>query len=112
MIKFNRFEEHERLCTPQPQATSGFTVTASDIQHLPIDPGTLTMQPAQDWVLINIETIAYTTAAPQEFDTTLLDTPIRVRVTPTAYTWDFAEGQPFTTTHPGAPYPDHTVWYR
>lgn len=86
-------------------------MTDSDLQSLPIDPGALTMQPEQGWVLLNVETIAYATAEAQEFQTTIVGTPVTVRVAPASYTWDFGEDAPFTTTDPGALYPDHTVWH-
>lgn len=109
-VKYDDPAYVEQWCTPEAPGAA-VVVTASDVQDLPIDPGTLTMQPDQGWVLLNIETIAYTRATAQQFHTTVVDTPVTVRVTPTAYTWDFAEGAPFTTTTPGAPYPEHSIWH-
>ena len=94
-----------------PAAQAPYMVTAEDLRRLPIDPGTLTMQPAQDWVLVNIETIAYTDAQPQTFEVTLLDVPVAIRVEPLRHTWDFGPEARFTTKHPGAPYPEHTVFH-
>ncbi|MHB1063721.1 MAG: zinc transporter [Georgenia sp.] len=85
-------------------------LTAEDVQHLIVAPGGLQVQPDREWVLVNIDTIVWTTAAEQTFDLTVLDTPVAVRMTPVDFTWDFGDGSPpVTTTDPGAPWPDHTV---
>ncbi|UNX55951.1 hypothetical protein MF406_06930 [Georgenia sp. TF02-10] len=85
-------------------------VTAQDLQRLPIAPGTVSVQPDRGWVLVNIDTIVFTDAAPQVLDTVVLGTPVRVGVSPVDYTWDFGDASaPVTTTVPGAPYPNHTV---
>ncbi|MFC7404124.1 hypothetical protein [Georgenia alba] len=91
---------------PEPEPV---VVTAEDFARLPIDPGGLTVQPDRGWVMVNIETIAYTGAAEQTFDIELLGTPVRVHAVPLDYTWDYGDGTVFTTDDPGAPYPNHTV---
>ena len=83
--------------------------TAQEMQSLPIDPGTLTMQPDRGNVLINIDTVAYTDAVPQTFETAVLGVPVTVRVWPVEYAWDWGDGTVFTTTDPGAPWPQYTV---
>ena len=83
--------------------------TAQEMQSLPIDPGTLTMQPDRGNVLINIDTVAYTDAVPQTFATAVLGAPVTVRVWPVEYAWDWGDGTVFTTTDPGAPWPQYTV---
>ncbi|MFH5823904.1 hypothetical protein [Georgenia sp. AZ-5] len=85
-------------------------LTLADLRELPIAPGGLNIQPDQGWVLINVDTIFWTEAAEQTFDTVVLGTPVQVRVAPVDYAWDFGDGAaPLRTTDPGAPYPDHTV---
>ncbi len=85
-------------------------VTADDLQRLPISPGGLVVQPDRGWVLVNLDTIVWTDAADQTFDAVVLGTPVRVRVTPIDFAWDFGDGAaPLVTADPGAPFPDHTV---
>lgn len=97
---------------PQPVSEQGVSVVdvREEFARLPIDPGRLVMQPDMGYVLVNIETIAYVEAPAQTFDVTLLGIPVTMRATPVSYSWDFGEGEPFTTTWPGAPYPNATVW--
>lgn len=87
------------------------TVTREQFLSLPIAPAGLERQPVRDWVLINIETIAYAHPQTQTFDIDVLGTPVTVRAEPVSFTWDFGEGEPFTTTSAGHPYPDHDVFY-
>ncbi|MDD9207575.1 hypothetical protein PU560_14050 [Georgenia sp. 10Sc9-8] len=95
---------------PAPaEAPEPIVITAEDLKRLPIDPGGLTLQPAVGSVLVNVETIAMSGAGQQQFSTTILGTPVLVRVVPVDYTWDFGDGATLVTTDPGAPYPDHTV---
>lgn len=85
-------------------------VTLSEFQSLPIERGELVMQPPSAEVLINLDTIAYSTARTHILTTRILGTPVAVRATPIAWTWDFGAGtQPFTTSGPGGPYPNREV---
>ena len=85
-------------------------VTLAEFRALPIQGGQLVMQPAAQQVLINIETIAYSTARTHVLNTTILGTPVAVRATPIEWAWDFGGGTaPFVTTGPGGPYPDLDV---
>lgn len=85
-------------------------VTREDVQSLLVDAGGLEVQPDRPWVLVHVETVAYTGAQQQVLSTTVLDAPIEVRVVPTLFIWDFGDGSdPLVTTDPGAPWPDHTV---
>ncbi len=85
-------------------------VTAEDVQSLPIDSGGLVVQPAQPWVLVNLDTVVMTGARAQVLETVVLGVPVRVRVVPVEYAWDFGDGSaPVVTTDPGAPWPEHTV---
>lgn len=80
----------------------------SEFRRLPITPSTLTVQPPGP-VLVNIDTIAYVTPAPQTLTATVLGHRVTFTVTAASYTWDFGEGDPFTTSSPGHPYPDQDV---
>ena len=104
----------EVACEPVEPGEEGaepvqVVVTAAEMQRLPIDPGTLTMQPDRGNVLINVDTVAYTDAAAQVFDTAVFGLPVRVSVWPVGYSWDWGDGTVFTTTDSGAPWPQYTV---
>ena len=97
------------------RGTRPVAVTTSEFRSLPIDGGSLDMQPAATQVLVNIETIAWSTAQAQVLETTILGTPVSVRATPVEWAWDFGAGtEPFVTSAPGGPYPnlDVTQIYR
>jgi hypothetical protein len=64
-------------------------------------------------VMINIETVTYTDATPQDFAVTLLGIPVQVQAVPASFTWSFtsdgyADGT-VTTRDPGTPLPDFTL---
>lgn len=103
----------EQIIPPREAVQLGLTpisVSLEDVQHLIVATGGLQVQPDRDWVLVNIDTIVWTGADVQQFDITVLNTPVAVEMTPLDFTWDFGDGSaPFTTTDPGAPWPDHTV---
>lgn len=84
--------------------------TESDLRSLPIQTGTLSVQPAAARVLINMPTIAYSTAQAHTLATTVLGAPVTVRVWPVEWRWDFGGGtQPFSTTDGGGPWPEDSV---
>ncbi|QCB92360.1 hypothetical protein [Cellulomonas shaoxiangyii] len=81
-------------------------LTAEDFRRLPIPAPVLNVQPAADWVLVNMETIVYTDPSPVTLTTDLLGYQVTVEATPTRYTYDFGDGStPLVTTDPGSPYP-------
>ncbi|WP_293780937.1 hypothetical protein [uncultured Aeromicrobium sp.] len=69
-----------------------------------IEPATTT--------LVNLPTNLY--AEPEEFDRTLnlLGTPVRVRATPTSFTWHHGDGTTQRTASAGSPYPRLDVTHR
>ncbi|MFF3065975.1 hypothetical protein ACFVQ3_15625 [Oerskovia sp. NPDC057915] len=82
----------------------------AEFQRLTIVPSPVTIQPPDGWTLVNVETITYTSPAPQRFATTLLGIPVTIEATPDTFTWDYGDGtSPRATTDPGAPYPRHSV---
>lgn len=86
-------------------------VSASDLQSLPILTGGINVQPPGGRALINTEVLAHSTARQHVLTTTVMGTPVEVRLTPVRWTWQFTgqDHDPFTTDHPGAPYPDMSV---
>lgn len=103
---------HTGGTVPAPAAPdpAAIVITQHDLQSLPIHAGTISLQPDSGRTLIHLPVIAYSDATTHDLTTTILDTPVTVRVTPLTYTWDFGAGiPPFTTTDPGRPYPNHTV---
>lgn len=101
--------------TQEPQEGSEpifITITQSEFAELPLQAPPVHVQPDQDWVLVNIDTIAYTSDAPQILETELLGVPVAVRATPIEFSWDFGDGSdPIVTTGPGRPYPHQTIGY-
>ncbi|MFD6176387.1 MULTISPECIES: hypothetical protein, partial [unclassified Isoptericola] len=60
-------------------------------------------------MVVNVHYPAYTSAAPQESQVTLLTVPVIIRAEPTEFTWDFddphsADGTTLVTTDPGHPW--------
>jgi len=87
-------------------------MTGEDFRRLPIAPSPVHVQPDRGWVLVNIETIVYTEATEQTFQTDLFGVPIEVVATPTWFTWDFHDGsRPLATTDAGRPWPAKDVFH-
>ena len=85
-------------------------LTAEEFRRLPLTASTPTVQPGHGRSLIRMPLIVHTDPTPQDLTTTVLGTTVRVRATPSSFTWDFGDGAaPLSTTDPGAPYPHHTL---
>lgn len=85
-------------------------ITAADFQRLPLTPSAITIQPPTGWTLANVQTIVYSSDAPQTLRTTVLGLGVTVRATPARFTWDFGDGTgPLATADPGRPYPEATI---
>jgi hypothetical protein len=84
-------------------------LSAAAFKVLPIPPSPLTVQPDRGWVLVNKETIAYSSDKEQTLRTEVLGVGVTVVVKPVSFTWDFGDGRPFTTEGPGRAYPDQDV---
>ncbi|MBS4752249.1 PKD domain-containing protein [Nocardioides sp. zg-ZUI104] len=89
-------------------------MSASDVARafgeLKLPAGDLTIQPPDGVTLVNFDTNFYTTStAPLSRIVTLLGQQVTIEATPSQFRWNFGDGQPLTTTDPGAAYPDLTV---
>ncbi len=85
------------------------TLTLAEVRRLPLPAGTSTVQPPGGRVLIHEPTNVYSTTAPIIMVTTIIGLPVQIRVTPTAYAWDFGDGTTIgPTPDPGGPYPTLT----
>ncbi|MDO5671249.1 MAG: hypothetical protein Q4G30_00120 [Actinomycetaceae bacterium] len=104
LADINRDDDEE-----EDEGSSGLVVTASDVQSLGVASPQLGSSPPiekRDWVLVNMETIAYTTSTSQTLQGEVLGVPITVTLQATNYRWDWGDGSVTHTTHPGAPWPD------
>ncbi|MDO5671268.1 MAG: hypothetical protein Q4G30_00215 [Actinomycetaceae bacterium] len=105
LADFNRDGDSEE----DDEGSSGLVVTASDVQSLGVANPQLGSSPPvekRDWVLVNMETIAYTTSTSQTLQGEVLGVPITVTLQAIDYRWDWGDGSVTHTTHPGAPWPD------
>lgn len=84
-------------------------LTAEEFRRLPIPAPALTVQPEGDWVLVNIETIAFTDPAPVLLTTQVLGVPVTVEATPSWFTYAWGDGHETVTRDPGRPYPAFDV---
>ncbi|MFZ2428995.1 MAG: hypothetical protein WAW71_12710 [Propioniciclava sp.] len=109
------FDSDGNPVPPGPAAAPPVVVTATDLQSLPIVRGEVLVQPPGGRALIHVEVIGYSTAQSHVLAAVVMGTPVQVRLTPVRWDWNF-EGDdtgPFTTDHPGGPYPNMSVhgWY-
>ena len=90
---------------------AGFpTLTATDLQRLPLVPSTIRIEPPTGWTLANVPTIVWTPNPTQTLRTTVLGVGVSVRASPTMFTWDFDDDtSTLTTADPGAPYPNESI---
>ena len=96
----------DATCVTDPDLTGAL---ATELTNLPLTPSPAT-GPPNDWVMVNMDTVVYTTLDPQTLHTTVLGTPVTITARPTTFTWNFADDTtPLTTTDPGRPFPHQTV---
>ncbi len=80
-----------------------------ELARLPLAASPVSVPP-NGWVMVNMETVVFTSHDAQVFDVVVLGTPVRVSARPVAFSWDFADGAaPLVTSDPGRPYPHQTV---
>jgi hypothetical protein len=88
-----------------PAVTGGLVAQA--LRRMALPASDLVVQPPGGRTLVNFETNFFT-ANDQPFLRTirLLGRPVELRIWPTRYSWHFDDGEPLTTTSPGARFPD------
>jgi len=84
-------------------------LTAADFRRLPLPKPALTVQPDRGWVLVNKETVVYSSDEPATLRTTLAGHKLEVEATPAAFDWVFGDGGKLHTTDPGKAWPHQTV---
>ena len=80
-----------------------------DFRRLPLPAGVVHIQPPNGRTLVNVPTNVYVDAEAIVLPTQVLGFPVRVRATPSRYTWRFGDGQAMTTADGGGPYPHMTT---
>ncbi|GIG20091.1 hypothetical protein Cch01nite_08150 [Cellulomonas chitinilytica] len=88
------------------------TMSVEDFRRLPLPAPAWHMQPNKDWVLVNMETIVYSTDTPQQLRTDLLGYGVDVIATPERYVWDFGDdSKPLSTHRQGHPWPGFDLFH-
>ncbi|MFD2027397.1 PKD domain-containing protein [Promicromonospora aerolata] len=102
--------EEESCLAERRQQVDIPAAAARAFQEMQIAPSEINVQPPDGWTLVNVETIAFTDTTPRTMSTSLFGIPVEIRAIPSNYSWDFGDGSaPLVTTHPGTPYPAHTI---
>ena len=86
-------------------------VTATDVSRLMVEGSGLWRQPPGPEARVDIIVIAYTSPDSRTLSTTVAGVPVTVTATPVSYRFHWGDGTATTTTDPGAPYPNHTVYH-
>ncbi len=88
------------------------TMSIEDFRRLPLPAPAWHMQPNQDWVLVNKQTIVYSTDTTQQLRTDLLGYGVDVIATPERYVWEFGDGStPLVTHRQGHPWPGFDLFH-
>lgn len=102
------------MCVDAPKAAPAevpVVVTATDVSRLLVDGSGVWRQPPGPQARVDKIVIAYTSAESQTLTTTVAGRNVTVVATPVSYRWDWGDGAVSTTTDPGAPYPNHSVYH-
>ena len=93
---------------PQPPELA--TLVTSAFTTATLTPTVAGRHPDGPEGLVNMPLVLSADPTPQTWTTTLAGWPVTITATPTTYTWDLGGAvETFTTTDPGAPYPNHTL---
>ena len=99
-----------QYCAPPPQPEPGPGVTAGSVaaafRELPLPPSELIVQPPNGRTLVNFDTNFYTETQPFDRTIRLLGQRVDLRISPSAFEWDFGDGAAVATASAGSPYPD------
>ncbi|MEW9263469.1 PKD domain-containing protein [Kineococcus endophyticus] len=86
------------------------TVTVSDLRRVGLPASPVHLQPDDGQALLNVPLVLRTTGGTVVRDTTVLGFPVRIRATPTSWTWDLGDGSRLgPTSDPGRAYPRQTL---
>lgn len=100
-------------CTTDPTDAAPVvlpTVTVSDLRRVGLPASPVHLQPDDGQALLNVPLILRTMGGTVVRDTTVLGFPVRIRATPTSWTWDLGDGTRLgPTSDPGRPYPRQTL---
>lgn len=100
-------------CTTDPTDAAPVvlpTVTVSDLRRVGLPASPVHLQPDDGQALLNVPLILRTTGGTVVRDTTVLGFPVRIRATPTSWTWDLGDSTRLgPTSDPGRPYPRQTL---
>ena len=81
----------------------------SALARIPLPPSRLVVQPPGGRTLVNFDTNFYTERETFTRRLTLLGRRVTTRISPSAFTWHFGDGESRSTTTPGSSYPDLMV---
>ncbi|MEW1957260.1 PKD domain-containing protein [Kineococcus sp. NPDC059986] len=100
-------------CTTDPTDAAPVvlpTVTAADLRRVGLPASPVQLQPDDGQALLGVPLVLRTTGGTVVRDTTVLGFPVRIRATPTSWTWDLGDGTRLgPTADPGRPYPRQTL---
>ncbi|MEZ0164063.1 hypothetical protein AB2L27_04690 [Kineococcus sp. LSe6-4] len=85
-------------------------VTVADLRRVGLPASPVHLQPGDGQALLNVPLVLRTTGGTVVRDTTVLGFPVRIRATPSSWTWDLGDGTRLgPTSDPGRPYPQQTL---
>jgi hypothetical protein len=78
---------------------------AQALRFIPLPPAALQVQPPDGRTLVNFDTNFFTDVEPFDTSVSLLGQQVDLHIVPSAFAWQFGDGDTVTTAEPGSPYP-------